>query len=171
MRLKILFSILVLFTCLAAACIDQAANTTPTVIPSVTPAPKSYGNGSGMILTIAFNEERLSSASQKARERVLTGATLLSQEGRYDESLVYFDEALAIDKNFFEAWVAKAVALNNLKRIDESIACYDKALELAPREAGIWHMKGLTLQNCGKEDEAAECFRRAAELDPQYKTP
>jgi tetratricopeptide (TPR) repeat protein len=126
-----------------------------------------YGGAS---LAIAFNSNGISPSSPEAKERFITGLTYLTQYGRYNESLEYFDAALSLDRNFSEAWVAKGVALHNRGRYDEALACYDKAREISPGDAGIWNLKGVTLRDYGKGVESAECFRRAAELDPRYGT-
>jgi tetratricopeptide (TPR) repeat protein len=71
-----------------------------------------------------FREEEISTTSPVAKERFLTGLTYLTHYARYNESLDYFDAALAIDQNFSKTWVAKAVALHYMKRFDEAITCF-----------------------------------------------
>jgi tetratricopeptide (TPR) repeat protein len=115
-------------------------------------------------LMIAFREADISTSSPDAKEQLKTGLSYLMQYNQPNESLRYFDEALAIDPAFGEAWLSKAVAYNNMGQYADAIACYDKALEIEPDNVAIWRMKGMTLQNSGKPDEAAECFRKETEL-------
>ena len=121
----------------------------------------------GRSIALSFNKDELSTSSPEAKELFIKGLTYSTQYARYNESLGYFDAALAIDRNFTEAWVAKGVALHNMHRYDEAIEHYDKALALSPGDAGIWSLKGMTLYDEGKFEQAAECERRAAELDPR----
>ncbi len=125
----------------------------------------------GTSVAVAFERNGISSSSPEAKEQFLQGLTLLTQYGRYNESLLYFDAALALDQNFTEAWVAKGVAFHNLKRYDEAIRSYNRALALSPGDAGTWHLEGVTYADAGKPERAAECNRRAAELDPRYVVP
>ncbi|MBU3576373.1 tetratricopeptide repeat protein, partial [Polynucleobacter sp. UK-Mo-2m-Kol15] len=59
------------------------------------------------------------------------GATLKELK-RYEEAIVFADQALVINPNLAEAWSNKGVALRWLTRYDEAIAHFDKALSLKP---------------------------------------
>jgi len=168
MRWKIFFTLLLVFTCLTGGCFVPAGNASPSISPPTAISPESYVNSGGTALAIAFKTDEISTTSPVAKERFLTGLSYSTQYARYNESLPFFDEALSLDRNFSEAWVAKAVALHNMKRFDEAIACYGRALEITPGDAAIWHLKGTTLRDYGKAGESAECFRKAGGLDPRY---
>jgi tetratricopeptide (TPR) repeat protein len=166
----VFFSILLTAACFTGGCISPAEQSITAI-----KQPSALSNGpqvnfGGTALAIAFREDEISTTSPVAKERFLTGLTYLTRYAQYNESLVYFDAVLAIDQNFSEAWVAKAVALHNMKRFDEAITCYDRALALAPGDAAVWHLKGTTLHDYGKLEESEECYRRAAERDPRYGT-
>ncbi|MFA4824735.1 MAG: tetratricopeptide repeat protein [Methanoregula sp.] len=168
MKRMIFISILLVFSICISGCISQTAIPVPmTGPPPLSPGELSVNSG-GSALAIAFTSDEISTASPEAKERFIKGLTSMTQYGRYNESLRYFDDALALDQNFTEAWLAKGVAFHNMKRYDDAIRCYDNALAINPLDAGIWHMKGVTLNDMGKRVESAECNRRAAELDPRY---
>lgn len=171
MKWKIFFALLLVFTCLAGGCSVPAGNSLPSIGPPPTISHESYVNSGETALAIAFKADEISTTSPVAKERFLTGLSYSTQSARYNDSLPFFDEALSLDRNFSEAWTAKAVALHNMKRFDEAIACYDRALEITPGDAGIWHLKGTTLRDYGKVRESEECFRKAAGLDPRYTAP
>ncbi len=170
MRRMFFFSILLMVAGFTSGCTFQTENSLPVINQPPAISTESNLNFGGTSLAIAFKGDEISTASPEAKERFLKGLTYLTQYGRYNESLQYFDEALAIDPGFSEAWLAKAVAFHNLRQLDDAIRCYDRALELTPQDAGIWHLKGVTLHDYGKAEESAECYRRAAELDPRYGT-
>lgn len=168
MRRMIFLSIRFVFLTLVAGCTSQTPN--PPLING--PQPPAPGDPSihsgGSALAVAFKTDEISTTSPEAKDLFNKGLTYSTQYARYNESLAFFDAALAIDRNFSEAWIAKGVALHNMKRYDEAIKNYDRALEINPRDAGTWSVKAITLRDWGKPEEAAECNRQAAELDPRY---
>ncbi|MHB8163546.1 MAG: tetratricopeptide repeat protein [Methanoregula sp.] len=141
MKRMILVSILV-FTIFFSGCISQIATPQPMTGPPPPFPNESTVHFGGTSLVIAFNSNEISTTSPEAKELFIKGLTSLSQSGRYNESLQYFDAALAIDPNFSEAWLAKGVAFHNMKQYDEAVRCYDNALVINPRDAGTWHVKG-----------------------------
>jgi tetratricopeptide (TPR) repeat protein len=170
MKRMVFTSILLILTSLISGCIFQTENSLPAVSQAPPISTGSSVNFGGTVIAIAFKADEISTSFPEAKEQFLKGLTYLSQYGRYNESLIYFDKAIDIDQHFYEAWVAKGVAFHNMKLYNESITCYDKALDLNPRNAEIWHLKGVTFNDWGKTDEAAESNRRAAEFDPRYET-
>jgi Flp pilus assembly protein TadD len=168
MKRMIFTSILFVSLILISGCVSQTVNPLPMTGPQP-PAPgDSSVHSGGTAIAIAFKTDEISTTYPEAKELFLKGLTYSTQYARYNDSLAFFDAALAIDRNFSEAWVAKGVALHNMKRYDEAIENYDKALTFSPTDAGIWHVKGITLREWGKPEEAKECNRRAAEIDPRY---
>ena len=157
----VFFSVLLAAASFSGGCTFPSEHSIPAINqpPVISPGPQvNYG---GTALAVAFRDDEISTTSPVAKERFQTGLTYLTQYARYNDSLDYFDTALTIDQNFSEAWVAKAVALHNMKRFDEAIKCYDRALDLAPGDAGVWHLKGTTLHDYGRVEESEECYRRA----------
>ena len=57
------------------------------------------------------------------------GVALFSQ-GKYDESIKAFDEALRLDPNLVDTWYNKGVALKVLGRTSEADAAFAKEKEL-----------------------------------------
>lgn len=164
----IFISIIFVSLVLTTGCISQTANPLPMTNPPPAISSDQQMHYGGSALAIAFRSDEISTTSPEAKELFNKGMMYSTQYARYNESLDYFDSALAIDQNFTEAWVAKGVALHNMKHYDEAIENYDEALALSPTDAGIWHIKGITLRDWGKPEEAKECNRRAAEIDPRY---
>ena len=166
-----MFFIIIVFVslCLIAGCISPPANT----LPMTGQSPQNPGDQpvhfGGTALAIAFRTDEISATSPVAKEQFFKGLVYSTQNARYNESLAFFDAALAIDQNFSEAWIAKGVALHNMKRYDEAIQHYERALEINPGDAGAWSVKAITLRDWGEPEEAAECERRAAQLDPGYQ--
>jgi Flp pilus assembly protein TadD len=95
----------------------------------------------------------------------------LVKQGKYDEAIKCYDEAIRLDPNPAGAWNNKGVALNNLGKYDESIKASDEAIRLAPNDPNIamaWHNKGRAFVNWGKYDEAIQACDEAIRLNPKY---
>jgi len=56
------------------------------------------------------------------------------EEGKFEEALGFFDQALLLNQNDPELWNHKGVALRSMGRYDEAIECFNKSLELDPRD-------------------------------------
>ena len=150
---------------LLAGCISTDTNSPVTSSSaSVQSDPQIHYGGSA--LAVSFSNDGISTTSKEAKEMFIKGLTYSTQYARYNESLEFFDAALAIDTNFSEAWIAKGVALHNMKRYDEAILSYNQALLISPDDTGTWHVKCITLNDAGRLGEAAECRKREADQDP-----
>ena len=167
MRRVIFIGIIIVSLILVAGCVSQTTNPPQMNGPFGDPSVHSGGSA----LAISFKADEISTISPEAKEQFIKGLTYSTQYARYNDSLAFFDAAISIDRNFSEAWIAKGVALHNMKRYDEAIKNYDKALLINPDDAGAWSVKAITLRDSGKPAEAAESSRRAAELDPGYQNP
>ncbi len=164
-------SVLFVSLILATGCISLDAGPSLATSPPPGASTGSFIPPDGSSIAIAFKTDEISTTSAEAKEQFIKGLTYSTQYARYNDSLAFFDAALAIDRNFSQAWIAKGVALHNMKRYDEAIKNYDMALEINPDDAGAWSVKAMTLRDWGKQAEAAESSRRATELDPRYQNP
>ena len=59
---------------------------------------------------------------------------LLLEEGKFEESLGFFEQASLQDQNNADLWNFKGVALRSMGRYDEAIECFNKSLEIDPRD-------------------------------------
>ena len=67
----------------------------------------------------------------------------LNALGKYNESIVYFDKALAIDPKNVLALNEKGNAFGGLGNYIQAIASYDKALTVDPKNATVLDNKGV----------------------------
>ncbi len=58
----------------------------------------------------------------------------LLEEGKFEDALSYFEQALALDQNNADLWNAKGTALRSLGRYQEALECFNKSLEIEPRD-------------------------------------
>ncbi|QMU53545.1 MAG: tetratricopeptide repeat protein [Nitrosopumilus sp.] len=64
---------------------------------------------------------------------VKTGKSLMT-DGKFDDALGFFEQALFLNQNDPDLWNYKGVALRSLGRYVESMECFNKSLEIEPRD-------------------------------------
>ncbi len=69
----------------------------------------------------------------KTEELVKKGQVLMD-DGKYDDALGFFEQALLLNRNNPDLWNYKGVALRSLGRYEESMECFNKSLEIEPRD-------------------------------------
>jgi tetratricopeptide (TPR) repeat protein len=94
------------------------------------------------------------------------GAALFNL-GKYNESIAYFDKALAINPEDFHALYSKGAALLALGKYNESIAYFDKALAINPKDFYALYSKGAALLALGKYNESIAYFDKALAINPK----
>jgi tetratricopeptide (TPR) repeat protein len=71
------------------------------------------------------------------------------------------DEALQINPQNENAWVAKGDTLLALNKNNEALAAYDKAIKINPNSLTAWNDKGITLEALGQHDEAQKAWDKS----------
>jgi len=66
-------------------------------------------------------------------ELTLNGVKLL-EEGRFEDALAFFEQALLQNPNNPDLWNNKGIVLRSLGRYNEAIECFTKSLEIDPRD-------------------------------------
>ncbi len=61
------------------------------------------------------------------------GKSLLS-EGKSEDALLCFEQAVLLEKNNAELWNCMGAALRSIGRYDEALECYSKALQIEPAD-------------------------------------
>jgi tetratricopeptide (TPR) repeat protein/tRNA A-37 threonylcarbamoyl transferase component Bud32 len=93
-------------------------------------------------------------------------AVKLRDLGRYEESLTYCGEALALEPDSESALLAKATTLYEMQRYEEALACYEELLSLNPDDAMTWMARGDVLKNLSLLPEALASFEEALNRGP-----
>jgi tetratricopeptide (TPR) repeat protein len=89
-------------------------------------------------------------------------------EGRYEDAIVSYDEALKVEPTIFAAWRGKARTLRRLKQYEEALVCNSQAMQIKPDDGLNWFERGYILQNLQKYEAALEAYNQAIELKPTY---
>jgi tetratricopeptide (TPR) repeat protein len=95
------------------------------------------------------------------------GNALLKQ-GRIDEAIPQFREALRINPEYTLARDNLGAALSRQGRAQEAVAQYRESLETDPNDSEAWNNIGMVLLQQGRIDEAAARFREAVRINPEY---
>ena len=93
----------------------------------------------------------------------LAGA--LDEEGRHDEALPYYYDAVRIEPKYPEAQYNLGTTLKNMGRLDEAAEHLRAAIAANPKFAAAYVNLGATLMKQGKTSEAGGQFVEALKLD------
>jgi tetratricopeptide (TPR) repeat protein len=96
---------------------------------------------------------------------------LLKNQGRIEEAIEHYHQALQIDPNAWDALNDMGVALAARGQFDEAIEYYRKSLQINPDRFAVQKVQnnlGHALAAEGRFDEAIECYRQALQINPNY---
>jgi tetratricopeptide (TPR) repeat protein len=91
---------------------------------------------------------------------------LLLRQGRFDEAIGYYQEALELDPNNADAHNNLGMALQSQARLKEAIMHYRRALQIKPDFAKAHNNLGLALALQDRVGEAIDHFNQALEIAP-----
>jgi tetratricopeptide (TPR) repeat protein len=92
---------------------------------------------------------------------------VLANQGRLDEAIAHYTEAVRLNPNNFRARFNLGTNLAQRNRLDEAIDQFRAAVRLAPKSWEPHYNLGLALARQGHYAEAVAEFARAAELEPR----
>ena len=101
--------------------------------------------------------------------------TVLASQGKSQEALGYFDEAMkarfrsasdAVIGRGKGAWFAKGTTLIRLGRFEEALKCFADATQRFPFDAKGWLYKGELQNKAGRDKAALASFNEVIQLDP-----
>lgn len=67
-------------------------------------------------------------------ERLVSKGRYLMDDGKFEDALGVFEQALLLNQNDPDLWNHKGVALRSLGRYEESVECFNRSLEIDPRD-------------------------------------
>ncbi|NET32379.1 MAG: tetratricopeptide repeat protein, partial [Cyanothece sp. SIO1E1] len=92
----------------------------------------------------------------------------LDDLGRKEEAIASYDQALAIQPDYHQAWYNRGVALSALGHKEEAITSYDQALVIQPDTHQAWNNRGVALSALGRKEEAIASYDQALAIQPDY---
>ena len=94
----------------------------------------------------------------------LNKGNALYNQGKQDEAIKAYDEAIRLDPKLAETWNNKGEALSKQGKYDEAIQALDKATQLKPDYANAYNNKGIALKALRRTTESNAQFAKANEL-------
>jgi tetratricopeptide (TPR) repeat protein len=90
----------------------------------------------------------------------------LLQQGRLDEALAQYQQALQNKPGYADAHVNLGLALLQKRRVDEAVSHYREALRINPNHAPARVNLANALARAGKRDEAITQYQQALQITP-----
>jgi hypothetical protein len=100
--------------------------------------------------------------------RLLEEGETLVQGDKYEEALIRFDQALAIEPRNSDALIKRGMTLERLQRMDAALESYDRAIATNGSLTLAYLHKGAICNRLQRYREALECYERA--LQAEQKT-
>jgi hypothetical protein len=97
---------------------------------------------------------------------LVTEGRILFAEGRYNESLAAYRDALTIDPNDASAWSGTGDSLYASGNYADAVDAYDHLIRLDPADDAAWYRKGNALLAAGAYQDAAGAYDRALAMNP-----
>jgi len=92
----------------------------------------------------------------------------LVAEGKTEEGIAHYHEALRLNPNYVDDLYNLGVALDLVGRSTEAMAAYQKAISINPGFAKAHNNIGFIVGRSGRTDEAIIQFKKAIEINPDY---
>jgi Flp pilus assembly protein TadD len=104
-------------------------------------------------------------AVRDALARNTLGADLVKQ-GKLDEALMEFQQAIALDPRLAAAQANLAYVCDRLGRMAEAIVAYKRAIELDPQNGTLFNNLGVLYTKKGQQEEAVAMLEQGIKIDP-----
>ncbi len=85
-------------------------------------------------------------------------------EGRYEDAIAAYDQALQKDPSSCDAWVLKGKALRRAKRYEEALAASQTATQINPDNSWGWFGQGYALRELRRYEEALAAYDQAIQV-------
>lgn len=139
------------------------------IIPVTNPAIRAASKGLKDSDLIRVDEDaNMAGKGGHSKEYWAAKGNELCDQGKYNDAIQAYDEAIRMDSQFAEAWNNKGVALDELGQYVDAVHCCAQAIRINPEIPEAWNNNGVALDDLKEYDDALECFDKAIKIDPQY---
>jgi tetratricopeptide (TPR) repeat protein len=88
---------------------------------------------------------------------------------RYEEAVAAYDQAIALDQGYAEAWSRRGLTLAFLGKVTESEDSFSRAISLTPDDAEIYYNQAHARNMTGNRAGALESLDRAVSLQTRSR--
>ena len=67
-------------------------------------------------------------------QNLVTKGQLFLKDGKFNDALVFFEQALFLNQDDPDLWNHKGIALRSMGRYEEAMECFNKSLKIDPRD-------------------------------------
>ncbi len=113
--------------------------------------------------------EKIAALKEVRADKSYYKGVCLMKQGRSDEAMAAFDEALKHKPDFPEKYVNAAGLLIQQRKLDRAFRVLEDAVRRYSGEASLWFNLGLAAMATGRPKRGAEAFDRAASMAPARK--
>jgi TolB-like protein len=96
-------------------------------------------------------------------------AQIARHRGKWEETIAYYDQALALDPRNTELLAESAGNYSDLRRFDNALKRYNRALDIRPNDVDLLASKAGIYRARGNLTEAAKCLEGVNALTPSYE--
>ena len=101
--------------------------------------------------------------ASEAEERLVAGVEL-QREGRLEEAIAQYDEAIRLDPLFANAYTIRGIAYRALGQPEQAIEDFDQAIQLDPQAARAFGNRARVRTLLGQDEGAQQDLGRAVQL-------
>ncbi|MEM8637188.1 MAG: tetratricopeptide repeat protein [Cyanobacteria bacterium P01_G01_bin.54] len=130
--------------------------------------PDSSSPDSGTVEISAPASPVASGAAGSEAESAFNLGVQQYETGDYAGAIAFWEQAIDLKPDYYQAWGNRGLGLKNLKRFDDALASYEKALQIAPDFYKAWYNRGLVLDELQRHAEAIVAYDKVLELRADF---
>jgi len=93
---------------------------------------------------------------------------IYSTKGWYEKSIYYYNNAVSIKPDFFEAWFNLGTIYYKMDVYEQAVNCYNKVIKIDPNNTKALYNLAASYYRTNKYNEAVNKYKKLLTIDPDY---